>query len=600
MNAFQTRATFPRRALRLALLLSATACSGIAQALVTVGPDADTACQFHDIQSAVYHAAQAAGPEVVAITSGTWSAQQIDVADAGYLQIEGGFASCSAGISTGSTTLSGAGASPGGPVIRHSGAGELVLRHLQLTQGDAGSEFGGGVSSITTGALTLSDVQVIANKAALGGGIFVGGGGGADKVVRLIGVAVVDNIATGDGGGLYALHASVDIGGSPRADYFIGNRALGQLADSGDGGAILVADSRLVARTHSLGDSGFIEANFAQRSGGGIHLRASDDAYAYLINDIAGAPLRLQYNTAVSGGAASVRASGDAAQAALHLRNVVVEHNEATQGGAAFDVQADSSGSPAEAEVSIDDGYATWGWPGCGPSPECGSVSYNVGHGSADIVRLDGGLGTARARFEMRYGSMRDNFSGGALVFGARADILFDTSVLARNTAGNNLIVDLDGAVDIGRSTIALNTLADQQYVVFGAVADSISLLDSIVFQPAHEVLFALSGVTLDVNGLLTGNLGGLPDPASHNIQFTADARFVDGNAGNLRLRADSPAVDRASLPAGVTLTDRDGATRPHAAGSTTTPLDFGAYEYGAQRDLLFRSGFEPPALPEV
>jgi hypothetical protein len=231
---------------------------------------------------------------------------------------------------------------------------------------------------------------------------------------------------------------------------------------------------------------------------------------------------------------------------------------------------------------------------------ECASVSSNVGHGSADIIRLDGGLGTGRTRFEMRHGSMHDNFSGSSLIFGSKADVFVNTSVLTSNTVANNMVVDLEGAVEIHNSTIARNTIADQQFVVFGGVADAISLHNNIIFQPEHEVFFALPGVLVDVRDLLTGNLGGLPDPATNNIQLTADPRFLDANTGNFRLRIESPAVDRSAAAGGGSppLTDRDGANRPHVVNSTTTPYDFGAYEFGATLDIIFRSGFEL-ALPE-
>lgn len=565
-----------------------------------VGPDSDPNCNFHVIQSAVYHASQETGPAVVAITSGTWTAQQINVVDSDYVQIEGGFASCSAGISTGRSVLSGDGANPAGPVIRHSGAGKLVLRHLELRDGNATGNTGGGVSSVTSGELVLSDVLLSNNHAALGAGLFVGGSVGEQKQVQLAGVGMVDNIAAGSGGGLYAVNASVYIGGDARANYFIGNQAQGQLADSGDGGAIHVSNSSLIVRGHSLGDSGFIQANFAQRNGGGIYAHATDNTYVYLINDIASAPLRMQYNVAAQGGAAYVHADGDAARATISLRNVVVERNEATQNGAAFYAFADSTGTPALAQIGIDDGYATLGLPGCPAALECGSVSLNVGHGSADIITLSGGIDSGRASFAMRHGSMRNNVSGGALIFSANADVLIDTSVLASNSVANNLLVNLDGAVDIENSTIVGNSMLDQQYVVFGAVADSITLLNNIIFQPEHEVYFAFANVAVVIRDLLTGNLGGLPDPAANNIQVTADPRFVNAGTGNFRLLVDSPAIDRSSsdLVKGPLPTDRDGATRPHMINSSTTPNDFGAYEFGAVMDTIFRGRFELD-LPE-
>ncbi len=109
-----------------------------AQALITVGPDADPACNFHDIQSAVFHAGQSPGFDIVAITSGAWAAQStIVVSDADDLTIEGGFASCSAGISTGRTELNGAGAQPSGSLIRHQGDSHLTLLNLDIAQGTA-------------------------------------------------------------------------------------------------------------------------------------------------------------------------------------------------------------------------------------------------------------------------------------------------------------------------------------------------------------------------------------------------------------------------------------------------------------------------------
>jgi hypothetical protein len=100
--------------------------------------------------------------------------------------------------------------------------------------------------------------------------------------------------------------------------------------------------------------------------------------------------------------------------------------------------------------------------------------------------------------------------------------------------------------------------------------------------------------VTL-VNNIVSGkyyvNVGSMPATfsSSHNLWFgkgaapawdthsiSADPRFVNPSAGNFRLRASSPAIDRGSSNVNdVVATDFDGVARPQGSGH-----DVGAFEF--------------------
>src|SRR6187402_3140783 len=93
---------------RIAIFASSIVCAmwmHAACALITVGPDADAACQFHDVTSAIIHADQQPGVDVVAIVGGTYTGvSTATVTSTDDLIVEGGYASCSAGIPSGVAT----------------------------------------------------------------------------------------------------------------------------------------------------------------------------------------------------------------------------------------------------------------------------------------------------------------------------------------------------------------------------------------------------------------------------------------------------------------------------------------------------------------
>jgi len=254
-NRNTTRFESTRRVLAWAATIGLLACNA-AQAMITVGNASDTACQFHSIGAAVQAAGQSPGFDLIAVSGGPWTAQTtITDHDADGLTIEGGFANCSAGISTGRSTIDGSGAAPSGPLIVHSGNGSLTLLHLVLQNGK------GGVQSVVAGPLTLSDVLVYSNHADYGGGLFVSGNDIFRMHLTLVGTSINSNSATANGGGLYLSNVDASISGGSN---ILANMAQG--SSTSDGGGIYAIDSNILFNDHNQG---------AQPCVGGQHGRQS-------------------------------------------------------------------------------------------------------------------------------------------------------------------------------------------------------------------------------------------------------------------------------------------------------------------------------------
>ena len=68
-------ASIRRSPLRFALVLFAVVSADRGEAMITVGPASDTACQHHDLAAAVQAAANSPGIDLIAISGGPWTAQ---------------------------------------------------------------------------------------------------------------------------------------------------------------------------------------------------------------------------------------------------------------------------------------------------------------------------------------------------------------------------------------------------------------------------------------------------------------------------------------------------------------------------------------------
>lgn len=570
------------------VLIGVAGAFGNAQAMLTVGPASDSACQYHDIAAAVQAAGQVSGPELIAISGGPWTGQTTIVDhDPDGLTIEGGFANCSAGISTGRSTIDGQGAVPAGPLIVHSGNGSLTLLHLILQNGK------GAVSSVVAGPLTLSDVLVYSNHADYGGGLFVSGNDVFRMQLKLISTSINSNSATMNGGGLYLSKVDVAISGGSN---ILSNTASGSATS--DGGGIYAIDSNILVNDHSVYPYAFIGNNYAQRNGGGVfYSTARAGAYEMLLwNDRASQPLIVSENTAQSKGGAFYLSSISSNQQIFSFagfENAIIQQNTAYE-GAAFYTFSSGDSALVETQIQLAQSHGSESIPACSAGIECNAIDDNHSIGGA-VVEVNAAGSTGSSAFLLYQGRMRGN-RGGALIAG-NAYMRIEGSLLAKNEIGQggSLIGNLSNDLHIANSTIAYNTLAGTALFSVILPPASLEILHSLLVQPNDPVAAYLVGVGVPVTlrDIGANSVSGLE--TGTNVQNLSDP-FVDSGNGDFHIRTTSSAVNRWAwnnnpndMPPTI---DLDGALRPYSLYPVSTPYDFGAYEAGSVVDKIFANGF--------
>jgi hypothetical protein len=575
----------------IGMLLAATSASAI-----TVGPDSDPNCQFHDVSSAVIAADQSPGLDLVQVSVGTYTrVSTMTVTSGDDLIVEGGYADCSAGVSSGNSTLDASNAVIHGSLFTHTGAGKLTLRHLVLENGDAVA--GGGVYSDGSGALTLADVMLYSNYADYGGGIFVSGPQNPHKQVTLIGAMFNSNVARADGGGLYALFADITVDRS-LASYFLGNLANGSVGN-GDGAGAFLLNSNFHAHTHGVPGFAFIGSNRAHRFGGGIYFgtNVQQNYELYLENDRADEPLVVDDNSGVAGGGVYFDAeSSGQINVFAHFRNTIWTNNRASYGAVAHVESVATGDFGVETILHFEQTGVGDATPPCRAGMRCNHFEHNLAQ-SGYLISASGGGPNGGASIYFVRGSMLDNdtvSSGGGLIFCGTCLLSIDSSLFARNTLSGDLFGVVDGNLRFANSTAASNTLGGDHLFTAILAPSTLEILHSLLTQPNDPVdaysLGAGVGVTVRDVGAQGVALTGT------NVQYLSDP-YVDSANGDFHLRLTSSAVDRWG-PNGdpddpPPTIDLDGAARPYQFNSPTEPYDFGAYEAGAIVDEIFRGDFD-------
>jgi hypothetical protein len=588
------RTTRLRSMLRIGLGIAAAFCAADASAAITVGPDSDPNCQFHDVTSAVISADQSPGLDLVQISAGTYTrVSTITITSGDDLIVEGGYADCSAGISTGTSTLDASNAVIHGSIIQHTGAGKLTLRHLVLQNGDGVA--GGGVDSQGSGALVLADIMFASNYADYGGGLYVVGPPSPHKEVTLIGAYFNSNVARGDGGGVYALFADLTIDSS-LASYFLGNLANGTVGN-GDGGGAYLLNSNLHARTHGVAGFPFIGSNLAHRYGGGVYFGTNQQQNyeLYLENDRANEPLEISDNAGIAGGGVYFdAASAGQINVFAHFRNTIWRDNTAIYGAA---VHAESVGTGTfgvSTIIHFEQTLVGDASPPCAHGLRCNLLENNLAHSGYIVSASGGGTGGNTAIYFVR-GSMLSNDTvggGGGLLFCSVCTLYADGSLFARNTLSGDVLGAVDGAVYVRNSTVAHNTLGADQLFTVALVPSTLEIAHSLLTQPNDPVNAYLVGTGIPVDSHDNGVEGVVL--TGTNVQNLSDP-YVDASGGDFHIRTTSSAVDRWA-PSGsdpAPTIDLDGAVRPYVFNSPNEPYDFGAYEAGSQADALFINGFD-------
>lgn len=484
------------------------------------------------------------------------------------VRLVGGYASCSAASPSGSSILRGT--APGAPVLAIdddvSGGFDVELVNLRITGGSNASG-GGGIRTVGTGTLVLSNTHVYGNQAQDGGGLYVDGDGATATTIDLrggsqVGEAGSGNLATRHGGGLYCTQAQLRLGDVRISD---------NVAAEGGGGMRLVDCAVL-----PLDEPGvtLIAANRA-RGGAGIHAMGGS---ALLLASTATRQVAISDNQAIEG--ASPQRGGGVYLTGAGTRMVGaglwIQGNRAVLGGGGLFLTSGAMASMGRAP-----GICAFGDSGCS--------------------RLDDN------RAAQLNGSAGDG--GGALVLGGSQLLLANTRVHG-NQAGNNAVLRVNG---IGSTASLDNVLVSGNQsaarllsLEAGATADADFLtladnvFDSSAIQTAAGTALALQRSILQV-GAGQGAVAGAGTLSAACINSndaalggdTHDPGFADAANGNYRLRPNSQNLDRCAADGNEALTDLGGLPRNRDRSEIPDnigPLDRGAYE---DADELLRDGFE-------
>ncbi|MEE8391131.1 MAG: S8 family serine peptidase [Anaerolineae bacterium] len=502
------------------------------------------------------------------------------------LTLQGGYDGCASG-STARTTIDG---NASGRVFEVYNGLNVTLQNLNITNGNTGND-GGGIrfaAGVGSGTLNLTNVDVYANTATWGGGLWVG------KDAEVVGtdVEIYNNTATTYGGGvrLYGGRAtfsdysnirdnSAPLGGGvygtlqdtyapsldlPSSADVYDNQAL---AGSGLGGGVYMQEGSL-----SLTDCSDLYSNDAIHGGG-----------AYLITTtltIDGSCSEILYNTATGNGG-GVYAQGST----VNLDDDAELYNN--------DAGTDGSGSGGGAYL---DDSNLWS--------DKASIRYNTaddfGGGvyatNTSIVDMDLGSYTCLgARCSRLYANIASNAYGGG-IYANNSTVRLDNIFVEYNTAAlgggiyaynspvyayNNLFARNNATSGIGDGIRLYagssmsgsgNTLAynDAGGASTGRAIDlstsSLTLGCSIVWGHSSSINVSGENVTYsDVQGGYTGK-GNLD----------VNPLFVSSASQDYHLQSTSPVIDRClSGPS----TDFDNERRPIVRETAASPYDMGADE---------------------
>lgn len=485
------------------------------------------------------------------------------------VRIAGGYGSCTASESTGKTTIQ-----PqfsGGPLLAISNLGpssfDVELVNLDLT-GASNPSAGGAIQTAGPGTLVLTNTHVYGNQAQDGGGLYVAGSSPMQTSVvlrrgsRIGGPGPFNNVATGDGGGLYCSQARV----------YLGDVEFDSNVAAADGGGMALVGCEV----QTLDEPGTtsIQANNA-RDGGGIHASAGS---TLLLASTPSRKVVIAANKAIEG-APPQRGGG----IYLHGEGTrlvgagvwIIENRAVLGGGALFMTQG------ALATLNRGTDACTIG------DDRCVRLDGNIA-GSETAVGGNGGVAQvlAGAQLALAHVRIQANSAGNNALFrvnGLGSRVSLDNALMVGNqTIGRLLTVENSGTLDID-----FTTMADNQFnggALENLAGTSVALQRSILQVPSGlAVVLGAGTVTAACVNTTAGALAG----DAH------EPGFVDVASGNYRLRSDSQNLDRCTADGNESATDISGRRRnidrpqvPNNIG----PLDRGAFE---DVDELLRDGFE-------
>lgn len=568
-----------------ALALAAPIQAHAAVALLTVGDDVD--CDFRTSTSAnalqdAIDAVPASVPPgdlyVIRVArSGDYLGTLLDASGRDFL-MEGGYASCaSVAADSTNTTIDADGAN--GVVLRVFNTGsrrQLEFANLTL-RGAAGNAAKG--LSIEGADVVLRRVTVEDNLGGVsGGGLIIDGDPPGASLQLVGGTAVVDNVATGNGGGLYCSRgARLEL---HSASAVAGNEAV-------LGGGIYIDGCSGFINSGALGLAGlFVNVgNNSAGFGGGLYVDSGSGPADIVIGEGLGRddprPVFLLNEATTQGG--GIMAAGSDTR--LTLRNALLVSNSSGSTGGGIQVR---NGPQVVIERTL---------PRCGINGECSEILDND-------AALGGAIALAGEGTEVTVRGTRISgnsaFSDGSAVFNQAGQ----SSIRLESV----LVVDNTGPTVIDASDpLSFTPRATTTTIVGSTIADNPGASVAIQLNDEGQATLQLSIVReaagVDAFGYGTANppdtlCSLLHETASLDapgpgVIATANPGFVDAPGGDYRLQREANGVDRCGPEPGYPAVDLllnprpyDVANFPDIAGS----YDVGAYEHD---EGVFADGFE-------
>lgn len=576
----------------------------------------DARCTDNDIQSAINNTV-CPGTFIVVSREHTYTAQHLSVSGKSFTMSATGD-----GIGCGNlpgATDSGSGNPPTVPLVTISGNGSqsvfdisgnsnVTFQYLEITGGggDSGSH-GGGINFHGSGSLTVDTSTIDLNHSGFGGGIEMNGI--EDSVLTLAANAIiVSNTASGNGGGiniegfaqLLAVHPFTLIGFNH--------------APNGKGGGIAAVSGARI----DLGSPGFnalpvVNGNDAAR-GGGISLQNTGDGpvTAILFSTDPLHPVSLAGNFASQvGGAIYLQPNVDNDFTSVCAADFRLDGNIAPDGAAIF-ADADFPGigdTPASYEVAFNKNFCPSSFVSqpCAAGVACNTVDDNVTADGANHPK-PGAIISLSASFEGSVDGDRFEMRGNAAANAIRAvdaELHVTNCLIADNAlSAETFRVSNGGNGDSAyapQSSVQNCTIANNAHNSGSVIHTDydFSLADAIVDQPVMSTLSTGGTPTITAHFVLAADPTGLA--AAPDI-FPGEPTFVNGSAGNYRLRAviqagfvsASAGIDNAPSATGD---DHDLDGNPHDQDVPLVPnlfgvRDLGCYEAQPIPDRIFGDAF--------
>lgn len=487
------------------------------------------------------------------------------------------------------------------------GSIDIHLERLILT--DPGSESrspvdnGGAILAQGAMNLVLQDMEIIGTRARLRGGA-VHVNDGVTLRTRLktnIGAAqtLFSSVADAGGGGVYCRDSTVILGEST-ALYFNDAKANG----SGGGMHANNCVVRILARSlpgPSI-DFGF-SSNTAGRHGGGIFAAENSRVYLLggndcLIGEICNdrrQPVRFSNNHAGAVAVGSGRGGAIALDGSrLSASQISLRANSAHQGGG---LSAVNGSEVFILPPGFLDPDARGRLKDCWSTSRCNEVSDNwagfqsSGGSGGAVFLIDSDAQLVNTRMEQNSGDLASVIDVDGLSWVEVSDSVITGNGRPDEPGTDDLtlfrVFGADTVFHLRNSTVAGNAVGNG---VVGNNNAQITLTESIWHEQPSIALFPLPQLS---NNQGECNVTSRPLPAGMASQVVVDPGFVDPAARDLRLRADSPAIDQCShdeLSGGAydfVGQHRNVRLRP----GTSTRMDAGAYE-SLDGERLFANGF--------